>query len=228
KKTPSNFLFTAKLPEIVTHKHKLAIDDAWTPLMNFLEAMEPMTQAKKLLAFLIQLPPSFRKDRHFTNLKEFIANWPEDLAHTDYHLVVEFRHTSWMVEEVFDYLKEQQLTYCSVIEPDLPPRLDITNPNFSYIRFHGYGEKIWFDYEFKEEEIKEWARKIQEIQKDANRIGIYFNNHFSGYAAKNALMMMKELGGAPRKEPKAVQLLDIQKQSGKVSKGQMSLDKFIK
>jgi uncharacterized protein YecE (DUF72 family) len=105
--------------------------------------------------------------------------------------------------------------------------MDVTNPQLAYIRFHGYGKQIWFDYFFKEEEIKKWAISIKNIIDKTDRVGIYFNNHFSGYAAKNSLMMMGELDIQPRNEPKKVSLLDIKKKSGKYSAGQTGLDKFL-
>ncbi|MFX0027918.1 MAG: DUF72 domain-containing protein [Candidatus Hermodarchaeota archaeon] len=227
-KTPKNFLFSAKIPQTVTHEKFLDIDLCLRDLNYFLDSMEPLVETRKLLSFLIQLPPAFKRNEHFGNLKDFINNWPEDLEEREYNLVVEFRHKSWMDDEVFKFLKDKSLTYCAVIEPLLPPRMDITNSELAYIRFHGFGEKIWFDYFFKEEEIKKWALPIQEIIPKAEKIGIYFNNHFSGYAAKNSFMLMKELGVQPRNPPDKVNLLDIKKKTGEYSKGQTDLDKFLK
>jgi uncharacterized protein YecE (DUF72 family) len=227
-KTPQNFLFSAKVPKTVTHEHMLDIRSCMDDLDRYLRAMEPLIEADKLLSFLIQLPPFFNKKDHFGTLKEFIDNWPGDLKRDNYHLVVEFRHNSWMVDEVFEYLKKKSLTYCAVLEPLLPPRMDVTDPAFAYIRFHGYGKKIWFDYFFKEEEIKGWAQDINEIIPKVEKIGIYFNNHFSGYAAKNSLMLMKELSLKPRSSPDKVSILDIKKKSGEYSKGQTDLGRFMK
>jgi len=227
-KTPNDFLFSAKLPQSVTHEHKLDIKDCLDDLDYFLKAMDPLIESKKLLAFLIQLPPFFKKDEHFGNLMEFIDNWPGNPERDNYNLVVEFRDKSWMVEEVFQFLEEKSLTYCAVIEPLLPPRMDVTNPAFAYIRFHGYGKKIWFDYCFTEEEIKKWVSPIKEVIQKTDTIVIYFNNHFSGYATKNSLMLMKELGIHPKNLPEEVSILDIKKKSGEYSKGQIGLDKFIK
>ncbi|MHA2392978.1 MAG: DUF72 domain-containing protein [Promethearchaeota archaeon] len=227
-KTPQNFLFSAKVPKTVTHEHMLDIRSCMDDLDRYLRAMEPLIEADKLLSFLIQLPPFFNKKDHFGTLKEFIDNWPGDLKRDNYHLVVEFRHNSWMVDEVFEYLKKKSLTYCAVLEPLLPPRMDVTDPAFAYIRFHGYGKKIWFDYFFKEEEIKRWAQDINEIIPKVEKIGIYFNNHFSGYAAKNSLMLMKELSLKPRSSPDKVSILDIKKKSGEYSKGQTDLGRFMK
>ncbi|MBN1800377.1 MAG: DUF72 domain-containing protein [Candidatus Lokiarchaeota archaeon] len=228
KRTPNDFFFTAKLPKIITHKYKLDISNTMEHLNSFLDAFDPLIQSKKLLSFLIQLPPSFTKDEHFNNLREFIDNWPQERKEQNYYLAVEFRHDSWMDNQVFEYLKKKKLTYCSVVEPLLPPRMDVTNPEFAYIRFHGYGKKIWFDYCFSDEEIKQWAIKIQEVISKAKIVGVYFNNHFSGYATKNSLSMIKELGLKPRIEPKHVNLLEIKKESGKISKGQRSINDFFK
>ena len=227
-KTPGNFLFSAKVPQSITHKHKLDVDLCLDDLDYYLRAMEPLIESNKLLAFLIQLPPYFKKAEHFGNLKQFIDNWPGSLKNKKYHLVVEFRDKSWMDNEVFRFLEDKSLTYCAVIEPLLPPRMDVTNPAFSYIRFHGLGKQIWFDYCFTEEEIKKWAVAIREVIQGSNRVGIYFNNHFSGYAAKNSLMLMKELAVPPKNSPENVSLLDIKKKSGEYSKGQTDLIKFLK
>ncbi len=227
-KTPRDFLFSAKLPQSITHEHKLDTNLCLDDLDYFLKAMEPLIESKKLLAFLVQLPPFFKKDEHFSNLKEFIDNWPGNPENDNYNLVIEFRDKSWMDDEVFRYLEEKSLTYCAVIEPLLPPRMDVTNPSFAYIRFHGYGKDIWFDYWFTEQEIQKWAVPIKEVIQKTDKVGIYFNNHFSGYATKNSLMLMKELDIKPKTSPEAVSLLDIKKKTGEYSKGQVGLDKFIK
>ncbi len=226
-RTPSDFLFSVKLPQTITHKNKLDINHCLDDLYYFLEVMNPLIESNKLLAFLIQLPPSFQKTKHFCNLKEFIANWPSDREKEGYQLVVEFRNNSWMDNEVFNYLKANLLSYCAVIEPLLPPRMDITNSELAYIRFHGYGKQIWFDYNFNAKEIQKWAISIQKVIENSKRVGIYFNNHFSGYAAKNSLMLMKELDIPPRNDPASIQIFEIKKKSGTYSKGQTSLEKFF-
>jgi uncharacterized protein YecE (DUF72 family) len=227
-KSPEEFLFSAKLPRTITHENKLEIEECWEDLEVYLDVMSPLVEAKKMLAFLIQLPPSFNRKEHFTNLKIFIEQWPTNYLKEDYNLVIEFRNKSWMKEEVFEYLRENSLTYCGVIEPLLPPRMDITNKKLSYIRFHGFGKKPWFDYLFTEEEIKHYSEEIKNILPKAEIISIYFNNHFSGYAPKNSFMMMKELEIEPRNYPEQIDLLNIKKKSGEIAKDQTSLDKFLK
>ncbi|MFX0004276.1 MAG: DUF72 domain-containing protein [Candidatus Hodarchaeota archaeon] len=227
-KTPKDFLFSAKIPQSITHESKLDIDLCLDNLKYFLSVMEPLIESRKILSFLIQLPPYFKRSEHFRNLKQFIDNWPGNPRRDNYYLVIEFRDKSWMEDEVFNYLEDNSLTYCAVIEPLLPPRMDVTNPAFSYIRFHGYGKEIWFDYCFTEEEIKKWAYPLRDVIQKSNQVGIYFNNHFSGYAAKNSLMLMKELDVEPRNSPEEIKILELKKKSGEYSKGQTGLDKFLK
>ena len=228
EKTPEKFRFCAKIPKAITHDAKLELNRCLESLDSFLKAMQPLMSSEKLLAFLVQLPPFFKKEGNFADLKDFIEEWPLDYKHDEPYLVIEFRDLSWMEEEVFNYLKKKKLTYCAVIEPLLPPRMDITNKDFSYIRFHGYGKNPWFDYDFKEEEIKKWALKVKNMINNSNKIGIYFNNHFSGYAVKNSLMMMRELQVKPKNYPEKIDLLNIQKKTGVYSKDQKGLDEFLK
>ncbi|NIT59353.1 MAG: DUF72 domain-containing protein, partial [Phycisphaerae bacterium] len=49
-KTPQDFLFSAKLPQTVTHEHKLELNRCSDDLARFLFSMEPLVEAKKLLA----------------------------------------------------------------------------------------------------------------------------------------------------------------------------------
>lgn len=226
-KTPNNFLFSVKLPQSITHDSKLSLEQCSDDLFKFLNLMAPIVEAKKLLSFLIQLPPSFKKENHFDLLKDFINNWPTNPKKEGYYLSIEFRHNSWMEDEVFAFLKKKRLVYCGVIEPLLPPRMDVTNDDFAYIRFHGYGEKPWFDYLFSDQEIQQWAQSILKVVPKVKKIGIYFNNHYSGYAVKNSMMLMNALGVKPKNDPKNVSILDVKKKSGVYSKNQTSLKNFL-
>lgn len=226
KRTPDDFVFSAKIPKIITHENKLDLAECHHHLDVYLKVMNPMIESGKLLAFLVQLPPSFNKEDHFENLIQFIEQWPGDYKNNQYHLAIEFRNKSWMDDEIFNYLRQHSLTYCAVIEPTLPPRMDITNQNFAYIRFHGFGEKIWFDYLFSEEEIEKYAQKVKNVISSAKVVGIYFNNHFSGYAPKNSLMMMDKLDIKPRNNPEKIDIFKVKKDSGTISKGQTRLDRF--
>ena len=88
RRTPSDFLFSAKLPKSVTHDKKLDLDKCMVDLNNYLRVLSPIMESNKILALLIQLPPSFKKEEHFGALREFIENWPGDRDKEGYHLAV--------------------------------------------------------------------------------------------------------------------------------------------
>ena len=56
RRTPDNFRFTAKFPKIITHEKRFK--NVEKDLELFYERMEPLQE--KMLALLIQLPPSYQ------------------------------------------------------------------------------------------------------------------------------------------------------------------------
>jgi uncharacterized protein YecE (DUF72 family) len=207
-------VYSAKIPKLVTHDAKLEFSEIVDPFSEYLNLMQPLFNENKVLALLLQLPPSFGKNEnlHFERLEKFAQYW-QDVSKARFiskqrippHLVVEFRNKNWMKDKTFDLLREYGLVYCAVVEPKLPPRLDITNDELFYIRFHGYGDKPWFNYNFTNDQLNEWASKLvpimESIQKRKGRkAALYFNNHFSGYAVKNALYLAQKMN-LPHKNP---------------------------
>jgi uncharacterized protein YecE (DUF72 family) len=192
----------------VTHKAKLDLKYANKPLQQHFFSFASMERAGKLLAHLVQLPPQFTADKNESQLENFINYWMQwretegkTLLSDDYNpqswkLVVEFSHLSWMKEKTFELLRKYNVTYCAVIEPILPPRMDITSNELFYIRFHGFGQNPWFNYLFSQKEIEHWATELKNIIRSNPKttFAIYFNNHFSGNAVKNARDIIPQLG----------------------------------
>jgi uncharacterized protein YecE (DUF72 family) len=202
KKSPKWFRFSAKIPNLVTHKSLLDPEEFKQPLDIFLQNMTPLFQNEKTLALLLQLPPKFNYEDHKARLEYFLSFWnskidglieqSEILKRGVPNLVVEFRNNDWLKEDTFDMLKNYNASFCTVVEPLLPPIIKITSTIF-YMRFHGFGQKIWFDYLFSEHEIDEWKPKILDLSPKVGKVILYFNNHFSGNAVKNADYMKKIL-----------------------------------
>jgi len=185
--TPRDFVFSAKLPQTITHKK--AIDPARgieADLKQFFEAMKPLTDAGKLACVLVQLPGFLRFNPE--RLESFLSILPDgqDFA-------VEFRHESWLRDETFKLLEEHHVAYTVVDEPLLPPEVHVTS-DIAYLRWHGRGVKPWFNYRYTEQELEEWVPRVREVTGKAKRTLGYFNNHFHAYAPENALQMMQMLG----------------------------------
>jgi hypothetical protein len=79
-----------------------------------------------------------------------------------------------------------------VDEPLLPPETHIT-ADFAYIRWHGHGGHLWYDYEYTTDELESWIPKIEETKRRSGKVYGYFNNHFSANAVKNAVELLSIL-----------------------------------
>jgi uncharacterized protein YecE (DUF72 family) len=198
KFSPSNFVFTAKLPKTITHDKALGLKkDIKTDLNEFLELMRPLLLGGKLACLLIQLPPKYSYNPK--NLEEFFA-----ALDPRFRYAVEFRNQSWLVPqtETFNLLEKYKIAYTIVDEPLLPPELHLTT-DFAYFRWHGHGKNIWFDYRYNKEELEPWVPKVEEAAGKTKKVYGYFNNHYHGYAPENCLQLIERLGLLSEEQKKA-------------------------
>jgi uncharacterized protein YecE (DUF72 family) len=199
--SPEGFVFTAKLPKLITHEKKLgAASNVEEDLNTFIDLMEPLWLGGKLGCLLIQLPPSFSYMPK--ELEDFFKILPSQIK-----FAVEFRNLSWMREETWPLLKKYHVTYVIVDEPLLPPDAQITS-DIAYFRWHGKGEHPWFDYRYKMEELKPWIPKLENTAKKARTIYGYFNNHFHGYAVENCLQILQMLGQITSQQNNSLQKIE--------------------
>jgi len=186
--SPRGFIFSAKLPRLITHKKKMDTkENIKNDLMRFLELLEPLSASNKLGCILVQLPPGFTYDRDVEKLELFLEMIPEG-----YEFAVEFRNSSWLREETWRMLREHNVAYCVVDEPSLPPEVHVT-ANFAYFRWHGRNRRPWYNYRYSEDELKEWVPKLKEASGKVEKTYGYFNNHFHGYAVENCIEFMQML-----------------------------------
>lgn len=192
KNTPDGFVFSAKLPRLITHEKALDMGKGVkADLFRFLHLLSPLTENGKLGALLVQLPPSFAHRGGFNRLRGFLEALPSDVR-----FAVEFRNESWVGrEDALDLLKEHDVAVTIVDEPLLPPDLT-TTADFAFVRWHGRGARPWYNYRYRDDELLGWSKKVEEVAAKTKRIYGYFNNHFHGYAVENSLKMMELLGSA--------------------------------
>jgi len=168
-------------------------DEAWD---RFLSALEPLRQAGKLGAILLQFPPWFPIGRAS---KQYIVGCAERVAPR--RVCVEFRNHTWMTEdnqkETLDFLSAHQLPYVCVDEPQgypnsIPPVLAVTS-DLAVVRLHGHSDK-WdaksvqerFRYRYGDAELAKWAGNVQRLAEDATETQVIFNNCYRDYAHVNA------------------------------------------
>ncbi len=187
RRTPSRFRFAAKFPQSITHQRELV--GAEEELRQFLAVLRPLREAGKFAAALLQLPPSLK----FVpgTVRSFYESLPADLP-----VAVEFREPSWLAPESFDLLREFHLAYVIVDEPHLPIQLETTAP-FAYVRWHGHGSNVWYDYTYSADELAAWVPRVREVAERAPTVYGFFNNHFRGDAAANCASLTELLGLSP-------------------------------
>lgn len=185
--SPSDFVFSAKLPKLITHKKKLDLEaGVEEDLQKFCETMRILLLDGKLACLLIQLPPKYEYD--IDHLESFFKILP-----LDFKFAVEFRNLSWMRNETWDLLKKYEVAYTIVDEPLLPPEIHITS-NIAYFRWHGKGRNPWFNYRYSKDELEPWIPKVKATSNKAKKVYGYFNNHFHGHAPENCLQVLEMLG----------------------------------
>jgi uncharacterized protein YecE (DUF72 family) len=187
RRTPERFRFSAKFPQTITHERRLVGAEA--ELRKFLQVMAPLRDAGKFIAGLLQLPPSLPFDAK--SVRAFYESVP-----AGFPVAVEFREPSWRSPESMGLLKEFGFAYVVVDEPFLPVDLEVTAP-FSYVRWHGRGAQLWYDYTYSEPEIQEWVPKVGLLEEKSTTVYGFFNNHFRGDAAVNAQRLTELLGLPP-------------------------------
>jgi len=198
--TKRGFMFSAKINQKFTHELRLKLnDEAQGQLENFVQLFDPLLTQGRLGCLLIQLPPSLRRNDEL--LESFLAALPHR-----YDYVVEFRHKSWMDDHTWRTLSKYEAAYCIVDEPLLSPEVHITSP-IGYIRWHGQGQRPWYNYRYTQQQLQDWVPKVKEIHENTKKTFGIFNNHFHGYAPENCVQIMDLLGIAQEKHQKTLKRL---------------------
>jgi len=176
-------------------------DEIWT---RFLSALDPLHEAGKLGLVLFQFPPWFtiRRDN-----KQYILEVAERCRPLP--IAVELRHESWFhgdnAAETLEFLRQHQLPWVCVDMPQgypnsVPPLLAAT-ADTAVMRFHGHS-KLWtskkveekFDWDYSDEQLREWAPKLRKLAAEADRTYVVMNNCRGDQAQRNGGTLLDLLG----------------------------------
>jgi uncharacterized protein YecE (DUF72 family) len=122
--TPPGFVFAVKANMRITHI--LRLKNAGDATELFLKMIDPLRSARRLGPILFQLPPAMKCD--VALLGSYLELLPGDLRYA-----FEFRHASWLVEEVYDALRQRNVSLCVAESEKLevPP---VITADFVYYR----------------------------------------------------------------------------------------------
>jgi uncharacterized protein YecE (DUF72 family) len=182
-KTGEGFLFVLKANQEMTHQR----EDSARICEAFRQVLDPVVKAGKLGCVLAQFPYSFDFNR---NNWEYLFQLKKNLE--GFPLVVEFRNARWLKVDVFQWLRQQDIGFCCVDEPQLPnllPPIAEATSKIGYVRFHGRNKDKWwqhneayerYDYTYKPEELTEWLPKIKKLAGATEKTFVFANNHWRG------------------------------------------------
>jgi uncharacterized protein YecE (DUF72 family) len=186
-------------------------------LEKTLEAVEPLEQAGKLGAFLLQLTPAFSPDRHrLEELRGILAGLhPRPVA-------IELRNRLWLkgerAEDTLSWLSENGAAFVAVDAPReehipiMPPVDAVTRDDLAYMRAHGrnaegymHGKTVAerFGWEYSDGELEEIAGRARSMAEEAGEVHVMFNNNARDNAPVSARRMRELLGQDPGPPPRA-------------------------
>lgn len=122
--TPADFQFACKAHQTLTHILKMQNAESFTEA--FLKSLEPLRAARKLGPVLYQFAPTFKCD--LARLDAYLPLLPEDIR-----FAFEFRHASWLTDEVYDRLKRRNIALC-LAESDKLEVPKVLTADFVYFR----------------------------------------------------------------------------------------------
>jgi len=190
--TPEHFVFTAKVPGMITHAKCLR--DCADETRLFLKGIK---NVKKLRTLLYEFPSYVTKENSFEYFKEYFASVPKD-----YTYVVEFRSLDWQNDEVYDFLRKNRISLAlsevhdkNVVSLKEKPYLS----DDLYLRLIGkHGVLTRFDsMELSEETnklLENWAQTVQ----SSKHAMVFINNNFAGNAPETANYFQKLIGLEPK------------------------------
>lgn len=177
--SPSDFVYAVKVSRFITHIKRLKnTGDAVEKFINRARIL-----GEKLGPLLYQLPPNMHRNDEV--LESFISSLPDGVRH-----VVEFRHQSWLDEEVFQILRRYNTGFCVFDMPSISCPL-IATADFAYIRFHG--SSALYSSCYSDEELTGWGNRLADLASKLKVVYVYFNNDVEAFAIRNAVTLRNYL-----------------------------------
>ncbi len=194
KRTPPAFTFALKLPQEITHEFALRPASAGV-LSEFCEHARLLQD--KLAATLVQLPPHFEADADTVRtLARFLPLLPVDLR-----FAFEFRHPSWLREDVIELLNKHNAALALVEGQWIARRaqwrmVESLAADFAYVRFMGARDLARFDavQRPQDKNLKLWAEAVRRLADRFSHAYVYFSNFYEGHAPASANSLKRLLG----------------------------------
>lgn len=171
---PDRFRYAVKGSRYITHNLKLGGGTA-DAVANVTTRMAGL---KSFLAiWLWQLPPNLHRDD--ARLADFLDLLPADVDHA-----VEFRHRSWLDDDVFALLDRHGASCVWLSDPELPAVCPLTSGPV-YVRFHGSSPPR-YHHAYGRDELTPWAERLRAAVDAGRDVWAFFNNDVGAHAVEDA------------------------------------------
>ena len=194
KRTPKDFRFTAKFPKVITHDKRLSNFDE-NQLSYFFESISELKE--KLLALLIQLPPSIDIVEGLDALRNILPYLDKGFRYA-----VEVRHRSWFQDLAYNFFANNNmcLVWSQLADIRTPP---IVTSDFVYGRL--IGDRSIHERDFgriqidRIKEMKKVARTFKRDSDESDLSRVRFsivaaNNHYAGFGPGTVNIFRQLLG----------------------------------
>ncbi len=131
QRTPENFQFSLKFPQLITHIKMLK--DCQYETDVFLETV--VLLGEKLGDLLLQFPPNFGVD-HLSDLEVYLQKLPKV-----HRYVIEVRNKSWLTPKFYSLLKDNKVALAWADSPLIAQIGEVT-ADFLYIRWEGDRKRV--------------------------------------------------------------------------------------
>jgi uncharacterized protein YecE (DUF72 family) len=217
QRTPPSFLFAVKLYQKFTHPDMYLARGGVTDwdvtagdLDEFRQGIDPLAQANRLIAVLMQFPSSFHNEPETADYLDWLG-----AALRDYPLAVELRHRSWSDDEsaTAARLAAYNAAWVQIDEPKFSGSIEQNlvaaagkpdaGSSLLYVRLHGRNATQWWDHEERDDrydylyraaELQPFAVAAKKASASGRRVVMYLNNHFSAKAVANAAILKHQIG----------------------------------
>jgi uncharacterized protein YecE (DUF72 family) len=201
EKTPSDFIFAVKVPQVITHEKVLVNCDS--EFEEFVKTMDIL--GPKLGPIIFQFPAfdrwKFPKQESFlTVLAPFLKKLPKD-----HKFVVEIRNKNWLDVRFAEMLREHNvalaLTDTSFVPRpwEMKEKFDMITADFAYVRWlgdrHGIEKitQVWDKTVVdRRDDLKRWVDVLKDLvlNKKLRKLFAFANNHYAGHGPATVKMFL--------------------------------------
>ena len=176
---------------------------------QFRTVLEILRAAGKLGAVHFQFAPWLHRKSfdYLEHCRAMLAGFP---------MAVEFRNKTWFdgdrrTARTLAFERDNDVANVVVDEPQgipntVPAVWEVTNPALALVRMHGRNRETWnkkglttssqrFNYEYPEHELRQIARQVLALSRNAQRVHVLFNTNYQDQgqrAAKTLTSLLRE------------------------------------